>query len=123
MADEDFYATLGVGKDADADGIKKAYRKLAMKYHPDKNPGDKKAEERFKKINRAHEVLADKKKRALYDEFGELGLREGFDADKARSYAQWQRQGGGGASLEDLFGGAGGEGGVDFSSLFGFMGG
>ena len=59
----DYYDVLGVGKSADATEIKKAYRKLAMKYHPDKNPGDKEAEERFKEINEAYEVLSDETKR------------------------------------------------------------
>ncbi len=117
MADEDLYKTLGVERDAAADVIKKAYRKLALKFHPDKNPGDKAAEERFKKINHANEVLSDAKKRALYDEFGEVGLREGFDADRARQYAQWRTQSGGSSpDLNDLFGR--GEGPVDFASIF-----
>lgn len=114
--EEDLYAQLGVSRSADADTIKKSYRKLAMKYHPDKNPGDKKSEERFKKINFANDVLSDPKKRALYDEFGEMGLREGFDATRAREYMQWQSQGGAGPNLNDLFGRT--EGPVDFDSIF-----
>ena len=66
----DYYEVLGVSKDADAKEIKKAYRKLAMKYHPDKNPGDKAAEEKFKEINEAYEVLSDEEKRSTYDRFG-----------------------------------------------------
>src|SRR5262245_11851711 len=73
---EDFYGVLGVPKTADADTIKKAYRRLAKDLHPDKNPGNKAAETRFKAVNRAFDVLSDAKKRALYDEFGEEGLRE-----------------------------------------------
>ena len=69
----DYYEVLGVGKDADAKEIKKAYRKLAMKYHPDKNPGDKDAEEKFKEINEAYEVLSDEEKRSTYDRFGHDG--------------------------------------------------
>ena len=75
----DYYDVLGVGKSADATEIKKAYRKLAMKYHPDKNPGDKEAEERFKEINEAYEVLSDETKRRNYDQFGHEGVNgQGF---------------------------------------------
>jgi molecular chaperone DnaJ len=70
MAKEDFYQVLGVKRDAKPEEIKKAYRRLARKYHPDVNPGDKSAEERFKKITEAHEVLSDEKKRKVYDRFG-----------------------------------------------------
>jgi len=88
---ESLYEVLGVPKDAKPDAIRSAYRKLARKHHPDVNPGDKKAEERFKKIATAYEVLSDDKRRAAYDEFGEESLAGGFDADKAREYARWQR--------------------------------
>ena len=75
----DYYEVLGVSKDADAKEIKKAYRKLAMKYHPDKNPGDKEAEEKFKEINEAYEVLSDETKRRNYDQFGHEGVNgQGF---------------------------------------------
>jgi curved DNA-binding protein len=114
---QDFYAELGVPRGADADAIKKAFRALAMKFHPDRNPDNKAAEDRFKRVNRAYEVLSDPKKRAVYDEFGELGLREGFDPDRARQYTRWQQQGGGGPRLDDLFGGDPSQP-VDFSSLF-----
>lgn len=117
MADEDLYAILGVPRTADADTIKKAYRKLALQYHPDKNPGNKQAEEKFKKINHAYEVLSDPKKRALYDEFGEIGLREGFDPDRARQYARWHAQSGQGPDLEDLFGGPADQP-IDFATIF-----
>ena len=74
MAKRDYYEILGVGKNASDDEIKKAYRKLAVKYHPDKNPGDKEAEAKFKEINEAHDVLSDKQKRARYDQFGHAGV-------------------------------------------------
>ena len=70
----DYYEVLGVSKNASDDEIKKAYRKLAVKYHPDKNPGDKEAEAKFKEISEAHEVLSDKQKRARYDQFGHAGV-------------------------------------------------
>ena len=87
---ESLYDALGVAKTATADEIRKAYRKLARKHHPDVNPGDKKAEEAFKRIAAANEVLSDDKKRAAYDEFGEASRAGGFDPDKARAYQQWQ---------------------------------
>jgi curved DNA-binding protein len=87
------YDELGVGKDASADEIKKAYRKLAQKLHPDKNPGDATAEARFKAVNRAHQVLSDPKQRATYDEFGDEGLREGFNPEAARAYARARASG------------------------------
>ncbi len=124
---EDLYAVLGVPKGADEAAIKKAYRKLAKQLHPDKNPGDAKAEARFKTVNHAHEVLADPKKRSLYDEFGEEGLREGFDPEKVRAYKQWSSQQGGGGRggvrggrIEDLFSGSVAQGGgADFSEILG----
>jgi DnaJ-class molecular chaperone len=85
------YEILGVAKDATTDAIRKAYRKLARRHHPDVNPGDVKAEEAFKKVASAYEVLSDAKKRAAYDEFGDDSLRGGFDANKAREYAKWQQ--------------------------------
>ncbi|MGD2127621.1 MAG: molecular chaperone DnaJ [Desulfobacteraceae bacterium] len=86
----DFYEILGVKKDASQDEIKKAYRKLARKWHPDINPGNKEGEEKFKEVSRAYECLRDKEKRKLYDEFGEEGLQAGFDAEKAREYKKWR---------------------------------
>jgi curved DNA-binding protein len=84
------YETLGVKRDASVEAIRKAYRKLARKHHPDVNPGNKGAEENFKAISAAYEVLSDVKKRADYDEFGDASLQGGFDAAKARDYAKWQ---------------------------------
>ena len=89
---EDFYKILGVSKDADQQTIKKSYRKLARKWHPDINPGNKEAEHKFKDISRAYDCLSDEKKRKLYDEFGEEGLQAGFDSEKARQYKQWSSQ-------------------------------
>ena len=74
MAKRDYYEVLGVSKNASDDEIKKAYLKLAIKYHPDKNAGDKEAEAKFKEINEAHDVLSDKQKRARYDQFGHAGV-------------------------------------------------
>src|SRR5918997_803610 len=71
MAKEDYYQVLGVKRDAKPEEIKKAYRRLARKFHPDVNPGDKSAEERFKTITEAHDVLSDPKKRQVYDRFGQ----------------------------------------------------
>jgi curved DNA-binding protein len=87
---ESLYDILGVARTADAETIRKAYRTLARKHHPDVNPGVKSAEDTFKKVATAYEVLSDDKKRKAYDEFGEASLSGGFDADKARAYQQWQ---------------------------------
>ncbi len=95
MASTDYYSVLGVKKDTPTDQIKKAYRKLARKYHPDVNPGNKEAEEQFKRISQAHDVLSDPEKRKIYDEFGEEGLRAGFDPETERQYRQWKQSGGG----------------------------
>lgn len=89
MADRDLYEVLGVSRTASADEIRKAYRKLARKHHPDVNPNDAKAAERFKEISFANEVLSDEKKRRLYDEFGRAGLEAGFDPEQARAYKRW----------------------------------
>src|SRR5215207_7226519 len=116
MADSYYYTTLGVERGASKDDVRKAYRKLARKYHPDINPGNKQAEGKFKDLSVAYDVLSDEKKRKLYDEFGEAGLAAGFDAEKARSYEQWRQQSaraGGGqqafdmGDLGDIFGGLG----------------
>ncbi len=89
MADS-LYEVLGVGKDATADAIRGAYRKLARKHHPDVNPGNTKAEDAFKKVASAYEVLGDDAKRKAYDEFGDASTSAGFDAAKARDYARYQ---------------------------------
>lgn len=87
---ESLYDILGVAKGASADEIRKAYRTLARKHHPDVNPGDAKAEDTFKKVSAAYDVLGDADKRKAYDEFGEESLRGGFDPEQARAYKQWQ---------------------------------
>ncbi|MBM4320914.1 MAG: molecular chaperone DnaJ [Deltaproteobacteria bacterium] len=116
----DLYSLLGVERSASDREIKAAYKRLAMKHHPDRNPGDKQAEEKFKEVSRAFEVLGDKEKRKLYDEFGEEGLRPGFDPAKARAYKQWASRGGWSwRGAGPGFGGAG----VDFEDLGGGFGG
>jgi len=103
MADRDFYGILGVSRDASPAEIKKAYRQLAKELHPDRNPDNKEAEERFKDVSGANAVLSDVEKRKLYDQFGEMGLREGFDPEAYQAASQ----------------GAAGFGGFDFGDIFG----
>ena len=115
MAKKDYYEVLGVDKSASADEIKKAYRKLAIKYHPDKNPGDKEAEEKFKEAAEAYSVLSDADKKARYDQFGHAGV-EGAGPDFSGGFGNLND------ILNDLFGGAfgGGFGGFGgFGSGFG----
>jgi len=75
MAQRDYYDILGVPRDADEEEIKRSYRRLAMQYHPDRNPGDREAEEKFKEASEAYEVLRDLEKREIYDRFGHEGLK------------------------------------------------
>ena len=123
MPNKKLYDALGVRPGAETSEIKKAYRKIAKKYHPDKNPGDEAAEAKFKEASAAYEVLSDSEKRALYDEFGEESLRQGFDAEQARAYKQWQNMGGSQGRSANFNGFSGG-GGFDpqdiFGDLFGF---
>ncbi len=112
MAKRDYYEVLGVPKDADSNTIKKSYRKIAMKYHPDRNPDDKEAEEKFKEAAEAYEILSDDDKRARYDRFGHAGVNNngggGF--------------GGAGMTMDDIFSQFGdifGDSGSPFESFFG----
>ncbi len=91
MDERDLYRDLEVPRDAPEEEIRRSYRKLARRYHPDVNPNDPKAEERFKQIAFANEVLSDKEKRRRYDEFGSQGLGEGFDSEQARAYQRWSQ--------------------------------
>jgi len=110
----DYYSVLGVAKTAADDDIKKAYRKLAMQYHPDRNGGSREAEERFKEITEAYDVLRDPNKRAAYDRYGEAGLRGGaggggfHHVDLSEALGIFMRDFGGFGGLGDLFGAAGG---------------
>jgi curved DNA-binding protein len=116
---KDYYKILGVERKASADDIRTAYRKLAMKYHPDKNPGDKKAEDRFKEINEAYQVLSDAEKRARYDQLGSAysNFRTSGGRPGDFQWDDWFQQGGGQqrgyGNAEDPFGGAG-----NFSDFF-----
>ena len=108
----DYYDLLGVSKDAGTEDIKKAYRKLALKYHPDRNRGSKETEIRFKEVTEAYEVLRDSEKRSIYDQYGEQGLRRGMGGsagfsgfDFTDAIEVFMRDFGGFGGLEDLFGG------------------
>src|SRR5207245_3105007 len=108
---KDYYGLLGVKKSASADEIRKAFRKLARKYHPDVNPGDKAAEEKFKQISEANDVLSDAKKRKIYDQLGYYS--DNIDPAAAEAYA---RAGGFGGTSRPGAGGAPGAG-FDFSGF------
>src|SRR6478735_218511 len=122
MAKQDYYEILGIKRDAKPEEIKKAYRRLARKYHPDVNPGDKTAEERFKMMSEAHDVLSDPKKRSVYDRFGQYSDNladahaRGAGPGPGRTTAPFDFQGfdwggssttspggGGGSSFRDIF--------------------
>src|SRR6202012_2777455 len=116
MAKRDYYEILEVTRETEADGIKKSYRRLAIKYHPDKNPGDKTAEEKFKELSEAYEILSNPEKRSLYDQHGHAA----FDP---RARARGGAGAGGGFHdpfdiFRDVFGGGGGSGSI-FENLFG----
>ena len=119
-AKKDYYELLGVSKSATADEIKKAYRKLAMQYHPDRNPDNKEAEEKFREVSEAYEVLTDTNKRQIYDQYGHEGMKSTFGPDGfnfGRDFSHMSDLedilgsffgGGGGGSFFDMFGGGGG---------------
>lgn len=117
MEQKDLYGVLGVERGADDEEIRRVYRRLARETHPDVNPNDPKAEERFKEVSFAYEILSDPDKRTLYDEFGFDGLKQGFDPDHARTYQRWAR----GAQRSPHHGGFASEFDLDdlFGSLFG----
>lgn len=131
MEYKDYYNILGVEKNATQDEIKKTYRKLAKKYHPDLNPGDDKAQEKFKEINEAYEVLSDDTKRKQYDQFGQYGFSNGQNFDPSqygfdfgqggRTYTYSSGDAGGFSDFFNMFfgGAGGGRGSFDIGDLFG----
>jgi len=132
MEYKDYYKILGVERSAGKDEIKRSYRKLALKYHPDRNPGDKQAEEKFKEINEAYQVLSDPEKRARYDQIGEsyTRWRQRGGRPGEFNWEDWFTQPSGGApggvrvevgDLDDLFGGGMGGFSEFFRSIFGGM--
>jgi curved DNA-binding protein len=116
---KDLYAVLGVARDVDADTLRKTYRKLAREHHPDVNPDDEVAEQRFKEISEAYSVLGDEDKRRLYDEFGEVSLESGFDPEAARrareAFGHRFTGGGGPGGFGAFHPGAGGGAGEEFA--------
>jgi len=129
VPDRDLYEILGVARTASDAEIKKTYRRLARQFHPDMNPGNKQAEERFKEVTAAFEVLSDPKRRKLYDEFGPDALRTGFDEKRAEEVRRWRahagaRGGGAGGRTPFDFGDfsrveVGEYGSFDFGTIFG----
>ena len=110
----DYYEILGVNKSATPEEIKKAYRKVAIQFHPDKNPGNKEAEEKFKEAAEAYEILSDSEKRTRYDRFGHSGGAGGFGGHHMNMddiFSQFGDIFGGGSPFDSFFGGGGGGGG------------
>ena len=117
----DYYEVLGVEKTADGEAIKKAYRKLALQYHPDRNSGDKDAEDKFKEATEAYEILRDADKRAAYDRYGHAGVKRGGAGNAGAGFGGFgfedalnifMRDFGGFSGFDDVFGGRRGRGGV-----------
>ena len=121
MSQSDYYSILGVGKDASDEELKKAYRKLAVKYHPDKNPGDKSSEEKFKEIGEAYDVLKDPQKRAAYDRYGHDAFKQSGGGKAGGASGNFS--GFGGRDPFDIFSEVFGSGGGGFGDMFGFGGG
>ena len=122
MAKKDYYEVLGVSRDADEKTIKKAFRKLAKKYHPDTNPDNAEAEKKFKEVNEAYDVLSDEKKRKLYDQYGSAAFEEGFQPGGGfggQGFGDFGFGGGNGSYQTFHFGGGGAE--DIFGDLFGSM--
>ncbi|NLY17979.1 MAG: J domain-containing protein [Clostridiaceae bacterium] len=120
MEYKDYYKILGVDKNASKDEIKKRYRKLAKKYHPDTNPGDKNAEARFKEINEAYEVLGDDEKRKKYDRFGQMNFQNGMHFDPSQfGFYEFKSTHNG---FSDFFNMFFGDGGIDIDDIFGGFG-
>ncbi|MCG7656279.1 molecular chaperone DnaJ [Wielerella bovis] len=110
MSNQDYYETLGISKSASEDDIKKAYRKMAMKYHPDRNPDNKEAEEKFKEVQKAYDTLSDPQKKAAYDQYGHAAFEQGGFGGA-----------GGAGGFGGFGGGFGGAGGFDFGDIFSQM--
>ena len=105
MDKKDYYEILGVSRSANANEIKKQYRKTAVKYHPDKNPGDKQAEEKFKELSEAYHVLSDPKRRSAYDQFGHTGASGGFSSGMGGFEDFFSGSSGFRDIFDDIFGG------------------
>ncbi len=124
MPERDLYEVLGVSRSATADELKSAFRKAARKYHPDVNPGNKAAEEKFKEVSAAFDILGNEEKRKLYDEFGPDAAKLGFDPAKAKAYREYAQQAQGGRGPGAGFGGfdfSGSEVPFDLGDIFGEM--